>query len=161
MVIGLLSGVGNARGAGWPTDDDSALPCRPTVSCTADLASPGLIEAEVGTQLRSVDGELQVTTPILLKLTLAEWLQLQVGSNGFTYLGGAPSSHYVDNLTLGAKLHLVGQDGLRPSLSVSASLSIPTVAQDGYTRAWDALVTGYASKDLGWLHLDLNVGLQA
>jgi hypothetical protein len=46
-----------------------------------------------------------------------------------------------------------------PSLSLSAALSVPLAAAQGYLRTYDALLTTYLTKDFAWLHADLNVGL--
>jgi hypothetical protein len=129
------------------------------VTCTAELAAPGTLELELGYQLRrvSADGASQHTTPILLKLPLATWIEAQVGSNGYT---AAPGARYVDNLNVGAKLHLLDQAGQRPSLAVTLTASVPGVSQQGYLRAYDLFAVGHASKDYGALHVDGNVGLQ-
>src|SRR5262249_34542690 len=39
----LLAGV-TAQAAGWPDERDRALPCRPTIACTAELVPPGTFE---------------------------------------------------------------------------------------------------------------------
>jgi hypothetical protein len=68
----------------WPGDEDHALPCRPTIACTADFIPPGGVEVELGYLLRRLaGGVLQHSTPVLVKLTLAEWVQLQVATNGY------------------------------------------------------------------------------
>ena len=140
-------------------EDAVVVPCRPTVTCTADLAPPGTLEIELGYQLRLPEaGATQQSVPVLAKLPLRKWLELQLGTNGFTRAGPA---RYVDNLVLGAKLHLRDQTATWPSLAVTVSASVPTVAQRGYVRAYDAAVVIHASKDVGHLHLDANVGLTA
>ncbi len=139
-------------------DDRHVSPCRPTVTCTADLAPPGTLEIELGDQLRRVDngGALEETTPFLVKLPLAHWVEVQLGGNGYTV---APGAHYFDNATVGAKLHVVDQGGQRPSLALTVTASIPTVAQRGYTRSYELFAVAHASKDYGKVHLDWNVGL--
>ena len=153
----LLAAPATAHAAGGPDDRDKVLPCRPTIACTADLVSPGSIEIEAGYLYRHLDSGPQRTTPFLLKLTLAPWVQLQVGSNGYTAAEGA---RYMDNVVLGAKFHLFDQRGYRPALAFSAAVSMPTPAgQEGYLRMWDLLFTAYGTKDFGPVHADLNVGL--
>ena len=138
-------------------DDLRVAPCRPTVTCTADLAPPGELELELGYQLRRVDegGAFEQATPFLVKLPLARWVEVQVGGNGYTV---APGARYFDNVTAGAKLHFVDQEGQRPSLALTVTASVPTVAQRGYTRSYDLFAVAHASKDYGKLHLDWNVG---
>src|SRR5271170_1145897 len=107
-----------------PDARDGAHPCRPTISCTADLTSPGTLEIESG-ELASVasGGGHAASFPFLLKQTLTRVLQLQVGSNGYTSLGPVPRARYLDNVVFGPKLHLHDQAGAWPSLAISAQLS--------------------------------------
>ena len=101
----------------------------------------------------------QRSFPVLFKLTLARWLQVQVGSNGYTVDSGDAPARYFDNVVLGLKFHLADQSGARPSFAITAAASLPTPSgQEGYVRAYDAFFTGHASKDVGRVHGDLNVG---
>jgi hypothetical protein len=87
------------------------------------------------------------------------WLQVQVGSNGYTWLRTSPNANYFDNLFLGPKCHLIDQSKFVPSLALSGEVSVPTFAADGYVRNTDLFFVGYASKDFGPIHLDVNGGL--
>jgi hypothetical protein len=131
-------------------DERHVAPCRPTLSCTADLVAPGTLEVEVGYQLRRGGDVTTQTTPVLVKLPLAHWLELQAGDNGFTTGGGA---RYVDNVTAGAKLHLLDQTGRRPSVAITATAALPTHGP------FAASVVAAASKDLGAYHFDGNAGI--
>jgi hypothetical protein len=142
-----------------PSDDTRTLPCRPTIACTADLVPPGAFELEVGTLFRRLGTTgRQWTFPFLAKLTMAEWFQLQVGSNGYTVSNGNVPAQYFDDAEIGGKVHLLDQSEFRPSLSFSATASVPTFQEDGYLRTYDALFTAYVTKDFGPLHADLNFG---
>jgi len=140
-----------------PNVSDHAVPCRPTVSCTADLASPGTLEVEAGYYFqRNNDAVASRNFPFLFKQTLNKILQLQVGSNGLTVLTpGGGMSPYFDNVVAGAKLHLGDQGKIAPSLAITALVGIPI-----HTNL-AVLVTGHASKDMGPIHADANVGLMA
>jgi hypothetical protein len=153
----VLSGFAAASAR---ADDLHVLPCRPTVSCTADLAPPGTLEIELGYQAVRDDatGNVTQSTPVLVKLPVAHWLELQLGDNGYTV---APNTYYLDNVIAGAKLHVADQTDHRPSLALTVAASVPTVAQEGYTRTTDLFVTAHASKDFGKLHVDANIGLDA
>lgn len=136
-----------------------ALPCRPTVSCTADIAAPGTTEIEAGMFASRIDDRARAWTyPFLFKQTLASWFQLQVTSNGLTTIRGDAAARYFDNVAGGAKLHLVDQSDTRPSLALTALASVPTFRATGYARAFDAIVTAHASKDVGRVHADANAG---
>ncbi|HEX3765866.1 MAG TPA: transporter [Kofleriaceae bacterium] len=158
VVTAALAAPGAADEVADPRD--TALPCRPTIACTADIVPPGVFELEAGyTYRRLGDRTNQSTFPLLLKLTVVDWAQLQIGSNGPTFASGPSRAHYFDDVTIGPKFHLHDQTPSWPSLSVSAALNIPTAAARGYTRTYDALFTAYVTKDIGWLHADWNVGL--
>jgi hypothetical protein len=129
------------------------------VSCTAELATPGTLEVEAGYNFQGSSAVATRNFPFLLKLTLSKMLQLQVGSNGFTLaeplLPPLGSTLYFDNLLAGAKLHLLDQGKLSPSIAITALVGIPTRTDANV----DVFVTGHASKDIGALHADLNVGI--
>ena len=164
MAVALTLGCGilvpsAARGIDPPNDADHAFPCRPTMSCTADIAAPGTLEAEIGAFDSKLGGDERLWAyPFLLKQTFTRLLQLQVGSNGLTIIhsaSDAPLARYLDSITVGPKLHLVDQGSIVPAIAFSAEGSLPVMANghDG------ALFTAYASKDLGPVHVDWNVGL--
>jgi hypothetical protein len=151
-----------ARGASAvepPNDQTKSLPCRPTIACTADIVVPGALEVESGALFRRIgEAGRQWTFPILAKLTVVRWLQLQAASNGYTVAHGDIPAQFLDDIQLGAKLHVLDQGQVAPSVSFSALASIPTFQGEGYLRTYDALLTGYVTKDLGPLHADLNLG---
>jgi hypothetical protein len=160
LAVVVLSTGRSARAVEAPDARDSAHPCRPTISCTADLTSPGTLEIEAGELYSATGGGgHQASFPVLLKQTFTPLLQLQVGSNGYTFLGPTPRVHYLDNVVFGPKLHLLDQGAVRPSLAVSAQLGQPTFPAGGHTRSEDAFFTAFASKDVGPIHGDFNVGL--
>ncbi len=144
--------------AALPSEEDHALPCRPTIACTADFVAPGVFELEAGGLLRRVPGGEVWGTPFLLKLTLAEWGQLQVSSGGGTWSPGPARMRYFDSVTAGLKLHLQDQTAALPSVSFSVAAGIPTAPSLGYPRMGEGQLTAYVTKDFGWLHADLNLG---
>jgi hypothetical protein len=139
------------------------LPCRPTISCSADIVPAGALEIELGYAARRVrPGGFIHAQPLLLKLTVLTWLQLQLGSNGYVFTSGevARSLRYFDDISFGLKAHFFDQTEVAPSLAVSAALSVPTpYRNDAFPFAYDASFWAYASKDLGRVHVDLNGGL--
>jgi hypothetical protein len=152
-----------ASAADLPDSNTQIFPCRPTIACTADISAPGTLELEAGALYRHVAAPRpEWTFPFLFKLSLAPWMQVQLGSNGFTTGQDPGVASYLDNLDVVAKLHFQDADahGLAPSLAASAALSVPTVrGQEGYSSAYDAFLVAYASKDIGPIHADGNVGL--
>jgi hypothetical protein len=159
LLVCICLVTSNAEAIEGP-GETRTLPCRPTIACTADIVPPGAFELEAGALFRRIEGNgRQWTFPFLAKLTVAEWAQLQFGSNGYSIARGGVTSRFMDDVTPGVKLHLVDQGDLIPSVSISASASIPTFRASGYVRTYDTLFTGYLTKDVGWLHADFNVGL--
>lgn len=136
------------------------LPCRPTIACTAEFVPTGHLEIEAGYAARQGSGDLQHTTPFLLKLTVLDWLQLQAGTNGLTY--EPASSRYIDDAFVLGKLALLTQADARPAVSVSLAAAFPTgVGNLGYQPTADAQAMIYVTKDLGRFHGDLNLGVNA
>jgi hypothetical protein len=158
LVLGALLAATRNAGAADPPGETHTLPCRPTIACTADFVPPGTFEIETGTLFRQLGSGRQWTLPFLAKLTLVQWFQFQFGSNGYSVARGRVPEQFLDDVQVGGKIHLVDQQALWPSLSVSALASIPTVQGQGYLRTYDALLTAYVTKDFGPLHADFNVG---
>jgi hypothetical protein len=147
-----------ALAADLPEGGDQVFPCRPTVSCTAEIASPGTLEVEAGFQFSRIGTAGWWTYPVLLKQTFTKWLQLQVGSNGYTTIldPPAPAVQYLDNVVVGPKFHVLDQGKIAPSISITAQVGIPTFDRPGYVRAYDAFLTAHVSKDIGPVHVDWN-----
>jgi hypothetical protein len=158
VIAGVLFGTVSRAWAVDGPGDTHGLPCRPTIACTAEIVVPGAVEIEAGLLTRSLAAERQVSFPFLLKLSLTRWVQLQVGSNGYTAEQGPTASSYFDNMTLGAKVHFLDQGDYRPALAVSAAAGFPVASQEGQMPTEDVYFTGFITKDIGPLHADLNVG---
>jgi hypothetical protein len=144
-------------------DGIRVLPCRPTISCSADLVPPGAVEIEAGYAARHVEPRGFIhAEPLLFKLTLVEWLQAQMGNNAYVSTTGrvSRSLRYYDDLSFGLKTHFLDQTASLPSLAFSGALSIPSFnPPSDFPFAYDSSFWGYATKDMGPLHFDLNGGL--
>jgi hypothetical protein len=160
VLVASLSVTHAAAAVELPDARDTSRPCRPTISCTAEITAPGTLEVESGAQAtRLGDGSRALAFPILLKQTFTPLVQLQLGSNGYTTTtSSTPRARYLDNVFIGTKLHVLDQAAWLPALALGGQWSFPTFEATGYARNHDALFTGYASKDVGPIHLDLNVG---
>lgn len=158
-AVAVFSSVRTAQAIDAPDDRDQAKPCRPTVTCTADVVAPGELQIEAGGAYARGDTLREWTVPFLFRMGIAAWLEAELGSNGYTLIRTAPQQSYLDNLILGPKVHLSDQKAIVPSLSLSAEVGVPTFAAAGYSRNEDLFFIAYASKDLGPVHIDWNVGL--
>jgi hypothetical protein len=157
LALATCLGASPARAAGFPDESYRALPCRPTIACTADLVPPGALEIELGYLRKKLPDGVAHSVPLLLKLTLLRDLQLQAGT-GTALLSMHGVTKPVDDFSAGLKLRFLHQGGIAPSLSVSLAAGGVDVWSEGKT-AYGALATVYATKDIGWLHADLNGGV--
>jgi hypothetical protein len=157
--VSVTAGAHRADAFNWADADHRALPCRPTIACTADIVPPGGVEIEIGYLFRQVQTSVrQHSVPFLAKLTLASWVQLQIGGNGPTLANGAVPARYLDDIVAGFKFHLADQSREVPSYALSVELSSPVSTAPGFIRTFDLLTTLYVTKDIRWLHADLNIG---
>lgn len=162
-VLALGSLWASIAYGGAPEERHRVLPCRPTISCTADLVPPGSLEVEAGYAVRRAPPNGYIhDEPLLLKLTLLSWLQAQVGANGEIFTTGEVrhSLRYLDDISFGAKVKLVDQSSGWPSIAASAAIQIPSWDRPEHLPyALDASFWLYASKDQGPFHVDLNGGM--
>jgi hypothetical protein len=164
-VLTIVAAVpGQALAVSLPDQDTHTVPCRPTITCTADLVQPGALEIEIGFIARRLgSGDFQYSTPLLLKLTLAEWVQLQLGTGGgiFVPTGTAPYKTF-DNILIGGKFHVRDQTENGPAAALSVAASIPTYVREG-TGAPDPVYNVFfivhLGKDFAWLRADTNAGV--
>jgi len=157
MLIALLATHG-VRAADADEGIVSVLPCRPTIACTAEIVPGGSLELELGWAQRRASGAPTNSVQALAKISLTDRLQLQVGTNN-VLSSQADTMNTLDGAFFGPKVVLLAQGDVVPAVAVSALLSTPT--RDGaaaVTHTTDLYLWGYASKDLPWVHADLNVG---
>jgi hypothetical protein len=146
--------------AGANDTEETPLPCRPTIACTAELVQPGRLEVEAGYARSRLSTGVQHSTPVLLKLTVMDGLQLQLGTDG--YVAGPAREAYFDDLLVVAKLRLARQSGAVPELALSAGVGAPTVVRHRDAECTTAgQAVAFASKDILTVHGDLNVGVSA
>lgn len=134
------------------TANVKAQPCRPTVACTAELVPAGHAEIELG-GFGSSDA---TSVNVLAKVSLLDWLQVQLGSDHFLRVEGGQLTA-IDGAVGFLKGRLLAQDGWVPTVSASLKVAMPTrpplpAAQSSV----DLGGTLHLSKDLGPLHADLN-----
>jgi len=148
-AIALVLSQGATRAAlGGEDGDMRVLPCRPTISCSADLVPPGALEIEAGYGARFVRYRGFIhSEPVLVKLTLLSWLQVQAGGNGLLFTTGdvSRSLYYFDDFTFALKAHFVDQSSMRPSVAASAAVNVPSFDRsDAFPFAYDGSFWAYA-----------------
>lgn len=135
---------------------DRVLPCRPTVACGTAIAPPGQLEIEAGVLHRGVGGGSAESAPILFKLSLTDFFQLQLGTNGPTFVSGQGGHTFLDASQVLAKFSWPLGEGL-PGLGFTAALNLPTEA--GIEKRTDALFALLFSAEAATIHADFNAGL--
>lgn len=132
-----------------------AQPCRPTVACTAELVPAGNVEVELGV----LGARPASAVNVLAKVSLLDWLQVQLGSDGFLVNQGGRFSA-IDGAVGVLKARLLAQEGWRPTVSLAARAVLPTRPPlPAVQSTFDLGGTLFVSKDLGPLHVDLNASV--
>jgi len=141
-----------------PLDEVQALPCRPTIACTAEIVPGGALEIETGYAQRRAGAPAANSVLALLKYSATDWLQLQLGSNNVMMSSGG-ASQWMDGVYLGPKVVVFEQTDSRPTLAISALFALPTRSgSDAIAQTVDGDFWIYLSKDLLGFHADLNLG---
>lgn len=145
------------------------MPDRPDLTDSPETVPRGLAQLETGvTFLRDAAGDRPVrrlTAGGLLRLGVAETLEVRVGGDLFVReRGDGTGTSGMGDTTLGAKWHVVDDQGWRPAVALLPSVKLPTASRgkglgSGRVDFGGILALG---KDLpaDW-HVDLNFGLTA
>ncbi|MBX7100165.1 MAG: hypothetical protein K1X89_20790 [Myxococcaceae bacterium] len=97
---------------------------------------------------------------LLLKYSLLDQLQLQLGSNNVFLAGSGLTARAFDGVIPGIKVRLNSQSTWLPTTSLSVHASLPTSGfAEAAQKTIDLSAWWYASKDFGRLHADLNVSM--
>ncbi|HWT71487.1 MAG TPA: transporter [Oxalicibacterium sp.] len=157
MLKGLI--LAAAASVSLPAAADTlppVTPYRPSVASPAQLPSPGQLELEMGGLSVKTDGDHRDSLPYQLKLALSDQWGLLLGGEALVSdrQGGERSSGFGDtSFTLKRAFALDDKTGLGLELTAKA----PT-ARDGLgSGKADYTLNGIFSKDVGALHMDLNL----
>jgi len=155
-AIAALPGTGRTE----PAPEVQTLACRPTIACTAEIVPAGALEIETGYAQRRATDQVASSALALVKYSVTDALQLQVGTNNLVAVQSGAATQLFDGVYLGPKLVLHRQTDTSPAISASALVMLPTRSgADAVTRTTDADLWGYLSKDLLGIHADFNLGL--
>jgi hypothetical protein len=132
LLAGILS-VPAARA----DDDDAINPDRPNVANSSQVVGNRRVQLETGVQWdrqRDPDAHVRtLTTPTLLRIGVADALELRVETDGRTIEHASDpgtGAHTVSagwaDLSAGVKWHVADQQGMRPSVGVIAEVALPT-----------------------------------
>ena len=130
------------------------------VSDCAEISARDTLEVETDYVQSHGDGGLVNTGVALVKYSIGNTLQLQLGTDNLVTVQRGTATALLDGVYLGPKLVVVSQTEQRPAVAVSAVVALPTRGDpDALTQTVDTYVWGYLSKDLRGVHADLNLGL--
>lgn len=137
-----------------------ALPCRPTIACTAEIVPAGIFEVEAGYAQRRAPKQASFHgAAVLAKYSLTDRFQLQMGSNNAFAAQSGLAVHGFDGAFALGKYVFNAQGDIMPVIAVSALVAGPTSSSaDAVVQTWDADVWAYISKDIVGFHADLNLG---
>jgi hypothetical protein len=131
-------------------------PYRPSVASPAQLPAPGQLELEVGGLSVKDGSDRRDSLPYQLKLAFSEQWGLLLGGEALVSdrMGGDRTSGFGDTgITLKRAFALDDQTGLGLELSAKA----PTAKDELGSGKADYTLNGIFSKDIGAVHMDLNL----
>jgi hypothetical protein len=153
---------GKATGAQEPLVGD-----RPDFTESSLTIEPGRVQVETGyTFARLQDAKSHTLGEILVRIGLAEPLELRLGLNSFavTSLPEQEDLTGFEDTFLGAKLHLCAAEGVRPDAGLLAGASLPTGAEDYGVEvlqpeavlalAWDLSAAVSLGSNIGFAYLE-------
>jgi hypothetical protein len=140
-------------------DPRSVQPERPTVATHAHTVAPGFVELEAGAQGDALSGRRSWSAPLVLKLGLAEHLQLNLYAPLFFSGAGVRSHSGVGDLAVGLKWRLLDDHAVLGDFAVLPVWKFPTASasDDLGSGEPDAGITFISSHDLNGVAMDLNV----
>jgi hypothetical protein len=137
-------------------DLPAVTPYRPSVASPVQLPAPGQLELEMGGLAVKADGDRRGSLPYQLKLALSDQWGLLLGGEAIVSdrQGGERSSGFGDtSFTLKRAFALDDKTGLGLELTAKA----PTAKDSLGSGKADYTLNGIFSKDIGALHMDLNL----
>jgi hypothetical protein len=139
-----------------PRDPRAAQPERPTVATHAGTVAPGWLEFESGFEFDRASGGQRITIGTLVtKFGVAPRLQVEL----FTSWVDGDEGRGVGDAAIGLKWRLVDQHPLLGDFALVPVIKAPTgsTTRGTGTGTVDAALWLVSSRDLGSLHLDLNL----
>ncbi|MBA2684534.1 MAG: transporter [Gemmatimonadaceae bacterium] len=139
-------------------DPHAAQPERPTVATPASTVAPGWIELETGVERDRLDGTHAFFTPTLLKVGVAEGIQLDLIGSFQHVAGVAPAYSGVGDASIAVKWRALEKAPVLGDFAVQPSLKLPTgsAAHGTGTGTTDVQLLVISSHDWGDYALDLN-----
>jgi len=139
----------------------AAQPERPTVAAHAYAVAPGYVELQAGFQ-RQQDGALanRLAVPLLLKIGLAERVQLDVAPGWQRDASGDRAQSGMTDFVVGVKWRLTDDAPVIGAFAVQTTVSLPTGSPESGRGSGKAALNllAISSHKLGPLAMDINAG---
>lgn len=141
-------------------------PDRPDITNSARLVAPGRFQVELGGLFTHEEaGAHALGTPVSLRIGFARWIEGRIETNGFVSqsLDHERSSGFGD-ISLGAKVRLIGDARGDGVLSVLPAIGLPTASREKGLGSGDTDIrlTALSGRGLGERgHVDVNYGIGA
>ncbi|MES2128667.1 MAG: transporter [Pseudomonadota bacterium] len=135
-------------------DEVPVAPYRPSVSSPAQLPVAGQLEFEAGGLHQRSDGAHRNSLPYLFKLAFSEQWGVLVGGEAYVSDG---TGHGVGDTSLVLKHAYIVDEATALGLELGAKL--PTAKDSIGSGKADYSVNGIVSRDIGAVHMDVNLNL--
>lgn len=147
-------------------EEPEAAPDRPDASDSTSIMQPGWAQLELGALVsRENETDTAVATPFVVRIGLAEPIELRLGGDGFRLQStGEGSEAGIGDVSMGFKVRFFDEGTFYPSLGIEPVLIVPIASHarglgSGRPTFLGALL---ASKDLfAGLHADANLAVNA
>jgi hypothetical protein len=157
-AFALMQAMPSAAQAG--DDDEAAVtPYRPSVSTPAQLPAPGQLEFELGGLSSSSGVARRDSLPYTFKLAFSDEWGILLGGEGFVSArdDGGQRTRGVGDTTVVLKRAFLIDSATAFGLELGAK--IPTAKDTIGSGKSDTTVNGIFSRDIGRVHMDLNLNL--
>lgn len=107
---------------------------RPDQTETSSLVPKGRFQGEFGVAHEQTDSHFrEYSLPTsLLKFGVSQWAEVRIGFTLTDERSEEGRSYGLEPLTIGTKIKLLGEKGIRPSVSLLAEVSLPDVASEAF-----------------------------
>jgi hypothetical protein len=158
-AVTLVSQENRAQESSSSTQREIAVvPGRPSVTDPAAISAVGVLETELGlANMHIRSDESNITSPVVLKFSVSDRIQLRASSDGLEKRISGPSASRLDftNLSLGVQYLLLSRD----RMDADAALRVESIVlnEDNNFLTSNFRFVGLFGKDFGDPHLDFNL----
>lgn len=140
----------------WADDGPPVTPYRPSIASPAQLPAPGQLEFEIGGLSEKDDGDRRDSLPYLFKLAFSDEWGVLIGGEALVSARNDDGRHDgFGDTTLTLKRAFIVDDATGFGLELTAKA--PTAKDTIGSGKPDWTLNGIYSKDIGELHMDLNL----